>query len=171
MALHAFRERSPRLGEDAFVHESAHVIGDVTLGARVSVWFNAVIRGDVNYVRIGEETSIQDLCCLHVSYQTHPLVVGARVTVGHGAILHGCTIGDGCLIGLGSRVLDGAVVGADSMIAAGALVPPGLRVPSGSVAMGVPAQVVREVRPEERAHFAAAVARYVELARTYRGQG
>ena len=119
MALRGYLGKFPSVAADAYVDESAQIIGEVTIGPRSSVWCNAVIRGDVNFIRIGEETNVQDLACLHVTHDTHPLVVGARVSIGHGANLHGCAIGDGSLIGIGAIVLDGAIIGSGSLVAAG----------------------------------------------------
>ncbi len=167
MAIRAFEGRSPAIDPLASVDPSAQVIGEVTLGARSSVWCNCVVRGDVNSISIGEETNVQDLSCLHVR-RSNPLRLGNRVTVGHGVMLHGCVVEDGCLIGIGAIVLDGAVIGAESLVAAGALVTPGTQVPPGSVVMGSPGTVRRSTTREERAEFLATAAGYVELARRHR---
>jgi carbonic anhydrase/acetyltransferase-like protein (isoleucine patch superfamily) len=144
------------------------VIGDVVLGDDVSVWFNAVIRGDVNVIRIGDRTNIQDGCVLHVTHELHRLDVGNDVVVGHGAVLHGCQVGDGALIGIGARVLDGAVIEPGAQVGAGAVVAPGTVVPSGRLALGVPARVTRALRPAEKAEIPAIVSRYVALKESYR---
>ena len=160
----------PTIPNSVMVAPGARIIGDVVIGERSSIWYNVVIRGDVNYIRIGEETNIQDGSVLHVTHDTHPLVIGDRVTVGHGVRLHGCTVEDETLIGIGAIVLDGAVVEERSMVAAGALVPPGMRVPSGKLVAGVPARVRRDLGAEELANFAVSASRYVEYARmTYGG--
>ena len=143
------------------------MIGDVSLGRDDSVWFNAVVRGDVNAIRIGAATNIQDGSVLHVTHRAHPLDIGEGVVVGHGAILHGCRVEGGSMIGIGSRVLDGAVVEAGAQVAAGAVVTPGKRIPAGWVAMGVPARPVRKVAEDERDRVAAIVERYVALGKAY----
>jgi carbonic anhydrase/acetyltransferase-like protein (isoleucine patch superfamily) len=161
----------PTIPDSVLIAPGARIIGDVVMGERSSVWYNVVIRGDVHYIRIGEETNIQDGSVLHVTHDTHPLVIGNRVTVGHGVRLHGCTVEDETLIGIGAIVLDGAVVEERSMVAAGALVPPGMRVPSGKLVAGVPARVRRDLNADELANFKESADRYVEYARVARGEG
>ena len=156
----------PRLASSAYIDPTAQVIGDVVLGERTSVWCNATVRGDVSPIRIGEESNIQDNSVLHAD-DGFPLTIGKRVTVGHSVVLHGCTIGEGTLIGIGAIVLNGAKIGADCVIAAGALVPEGMEIPSGCLAMGVPAKVRREVSAEEKERFRLNADHYVELARRY----
>jgi carbonic anhydrase/acetyltransferase-like protein (isoleucine patch superfamily) len=168
--IHAYLGRVPAIGEGVHLVESAEIIGDVTIGRDSSVWYNAVIRGDVNVIRIGERTNIQDGCLLHVIGDTHPLTIGSDVTVGHGAILHGCTIGNSCLIGMGSIVLDGATVGDRSLVAAGSLVRMNEVIPPGVLAAGSPAQVVRPLTPEETASLAQSALNYMATVRDYRGQ-
>ncbi|MBI2619910.1 MAG: gamma carbonic anhydrase family protein [Ignavibacteriales bacterium] len=145
----------------------ASIVGDVEIGARCSVWFNAVIRGDVNTIRIGEETNIQDNAVLHVTHQTHPLRIGSRVTIGHGAIVHGATVGDCCLIGMGARVLDGAVLSPYSFVAAGSLVLEGFEVPEGVLIAGLPARVRRALTNEEREKLLQSAKSYVQYAESY----
>ena len=118
----AYQGQQPRLGPEVFIENSAMVIGDVELGAGSSVWFNAVVRGDVNYIRVGERTNIQDLCMVHVTLDKWPTIIGSGVTMGHRAVIHGARVGDQCLIGMGAIILDGAEIGDQSIIAAGALV-------------------------------------------------
>ena len=168
MAIRAFKGREPAIEASAFVEESAQVIGDVTIGARSSIWFNTVVRGDVNSIRIGEETNVQDLCCLHVTHEKYPLSIGSRVTVGHSVTLHGCTVGDDCLIGMGAILLDGVEVGPGCLVAAGALLPPSTKVPAGTLVMGSPANIKRKIGEDERAFMAASAAHYVGYAREYR---
>lgn len=132
----------------SLIFPGAVVVGDVTLGENCSVWFNAVIRADEAPITIGDGTNIQDNATLHVS-EDNPLTVGKNVTIGHGAILHSCTVEDGALIGMGAVVLDGAVIGQDAMVAAGALVTPRTVIPAGTLAVGSPAKVKRELTPEE----------------------
>lgn len=170
MPVRPFRDRAPSLGERVFLAPSAEVIGDVTLGDDVSFWFHTVARGDVNRIRIGDATNVQDGSVLHVTHERFPLAIGRGVVIGHGAIVHGCTIEDGALIGIGARVLDGAVVEAGAQIGAGALVAPGKRIPAGQLAVGVPARVVRPLRDEERAAIADIRDRYIALKDEYRAR-
>jgi carbonic anhydrase/acetyltransferase-like protein (isoleucine patch superfamily) len=148
------------------VDPSAVVIGNVAIGARTSIWPCAVLRGDTDRIEIGEETSIQDGSVLHTD-EGIILKIGNRVTVGHAVVLHGCTIEDECLIGIGSTILNNAKIGKGAVIAAGALVPEGVEIPAGMVAMGVPAKVRREVTAEERARFSSGVDHYVEKSQVY----
>ncbi len=164
------KEEGKRDGaEAAFVAGSASVIGDVVLGRDTSIWYGAVIRGDLKGIRIGERSNIQDGSILHVTRELG-VDVGEDVTVGHGAILHGCTVERECLIGMGAIILDGALIGEGSIVAAGSLVPEGRIVPPGSLAMGTPAKVVRGVRDEERQKIRDMAQAYVELARAHNGQ-
>lgn len=167
----AFNGIEPRIDPSAYVHSSAHVIGDVELGPEASVWFNAVVRGDVHRIRIGARTNLQDQATVHVTNGRWPTTLGDDVTVAHGVILHGCTIGDRCLIGIGAIVLDGAEIEPDCMIAAGSLVAPRTRVPSGSLVVGSPGKVARPLRPEELEHLRQSAANYAGYARSYRAQG
>jgi carbonic anhydrase/acetyltransferase-like protein (isoleucine patch superfamily) len=168
MPVLAYQEQRPKLGERVFIAPGAHVIGDVRLGDDVSIWFNTVVRGDVNFVRIGAGSNLQDGCVVHVSHETHPTILGAGVVVGHAVVLHGCTVEDGALIGIGARVLDGAVVEAGAQVAAGAVVAPGHRIPAGHLAVGIPARVRRELSDAERDHITAIRERYVALKEHYR---
>ena len=149
--LRAYRSVSPAVHATAFVDISAQVIGDVHVGEESSVWMNVVIRGDVNVMRIGARTNIQDLTLVHGMRGTHPTDVGDDVTIGHSAVIHGCTIEDRCLIGMGAIILNGARIGTGSIVAAGALVPEGMVVPPGSMVMGVPGKVRRALTPDEDA--------------------
>ena len=160
--------KAPRIAEDAWVADDATVTGDVTLGPGASLWFGVVVRGDVNHVRIGARTNVQDLSVVHVTGGTHPTVVGEDVTVGHRAVLHGCTVHDRCLVGIGAIVLDGAEVGPEAMVGAGALVPPGMKVPPRTLVLGAPAKVKRPLTDEEVDHLRESAARYVEYAARYR---
>ena len=165
-----YRGVHPSVHETAFVADSAQVIGDVALGQESSIWFQAVVRGDVNYIRISDRTNIQDSCVLHVTRGKHPLVIGDEVTVGHRVVLHGCTVGNNVLIGIGAIVLDGAIIEENVMIGAGSLVPPGSRVPYGTVVMGVPAKIKREIRPNEIEQIRQSARNYVEYLKTYKQQ-
>ncbi|HEY5617109.1 MAG TPA: gamma carbonic anhydrase family protein [Vicinamibacterales bacterium] len=149
--LRSFRSIHPTVHASAFVDISAQVIGDVHIGPESSVWMNVVVRGDVNSIRIGARTNLQDLTLLHVMRNTHPTIIGDDVTVGHSAVVHGCTIEDRCLIGMGAILLNGCRIGSGSIVAAGAVVPEGMVVPEGSMVMGVPGKVRRSLTPEEDA--------------------
>jgi carbonic anhydrase/acetyltransferase-like protein (isoleucine patch superfamily) len=166
--VQSFGGKTPQIDGSAFVADNATVIGDVVVGARSSLWFGAVLRGDVFHIRIGDETSIQDNSVLHVTEGQHATLVGSRVTVGHSVTLHGCTVLDRCIIGMGSTVLDEAVIGERSIVGAGALVTPGTRIPPGTLAVGAPARVRRELTPEELDWIESSADHYVELCRRYR---
>jgi carbonic anhydrase/acetyltransferase-like protein (isoleucine patch superfamily) len=165
-----FRGVHPQIHPTAFIEDSAQIIGDVQIGEESSVWFNAVLRGDVYYIRIGNRTNIQDGTVVHVSNGTHATILEDEVTVGHNATLHGCYIERGCLIGMGSIVMDDVRVGAESIVAAGALVSPGTRVPPRSLVIGAPARVKRELTSEEVAGLATYWKNYIEYTRTYKEQ-
>ncbi|MDM7915992.1 MAG: gamma carbonic anhydrase family protein [Candidatus Eisenbacteria bacterium] len=158
------------LGADVFLAPGCVLTGDIVLGDRASIWFGTVARADVDRIRIGEGTNVQDGCVLHVSHG-FPLALGAWVTVGHAVVLHGCTVEDGALIGIGSRLLDGVVVGQESWIGAGSLVTPGTKIPEGVLAFGSPARVVRPLSEEERRRGRESAERYVAYAREYRAAG
>ena len=161
--------KRPRVPATAWVAPSATVIGDVVLGEESGIWFSAVVRGDEHFIRIGDGTNVQDGAVLHVTSGTHPLVVGHGVTVGHAAVLHGCTVHSRTLIGMTAVVLDGAEIGEGSLIAAGALVTPGTRIPAGVLAMGRPARVRRELTPAESRTVREAARHYIDLLRSYHG--
>jgi carbonic anhydrase/acetyltransferase-like protein (isoleucine patch superfamily) len=165
--LFPYRGVLPTVDASAFVAPTASVIGDVVLGPGSSIWYGAVIRGDVMPIRIGERTSIQDNAVLHATGGWHDTVVGDRVTVGHSVILHGCQVGSDCLIGMGSIVLDAAEIGDWVMLGAGSLVTARTRIPSGVLAMGRPARPIRELTDEERARIAEAAELYVGYARDH----
>lgn len=157
----------PQLGKNVFIAPGAWLIGDVIVGDGSSVWFNTLVRGDVNAIRIGTDTNIQDNSTLHVTSEKFPLVIGNRVTVGHRAIVHGCTVEDDCMIGMGSIVMDGAKIGAGSLVGAGSVVTPGTVVPPGSLVLGMPGKVMRPVNERERELVLSAGDHYRELARDY----
>ena len=166
--IYDYLDRRPRIADSVFVAPNATVIGDVEIGPDSSVWFNTVIRGDVNRIRIGERTNIQDGAVLHVTYERFSLQVGSNVTAGHGTILHGCTIEDYCLIGMGARILDGAHVGKFSLVAAGSLIREGESIPEYSLVAGVPAIVKRSLTAEEIERIKQSAERYVRYKETYR---
>lgn len=165
--LRPYRGLLPTVHPTAFVDESAQVIGDVHLGADSSVWMNVVIRGDVNFIRIGDRSNIQDGTIVHVMRDTHPTRVGNDVTVGHAALLHGCTIEDRCLIGMGAQLLNGAVIGADSIVAAGTLVTEETKLPPRSLVMGRPGKVKRALTDAEVASILDYAERYVNYKKDY----
>jgi carbonic anhydrase/acetyltransferase-like protein (isoleucine patch superfamily) len=166
--IRPFGGKTPQLGESVFVAPSADVIGNVVVGARSSIWYCVVLRGDVESIRVGAETSIQDNTVVHVDSSGYSTVIGDRVTVGHSVVLHGCSIGDDALIGIGSIVLNGAEVGAGAMVGAGSLVTPGTKIPPGMLALGSPARVKRPLTDEEKRHMREGAARYVRLGREHR---
>lgn len=168
MPVHALGELVPRLGRRVFLAPTAVVTGDVELGDDVSFWFHTAARGDVHWIRIGPRTNVQDGTVLHVSHRTHPLSIGADVVIGHAAVLHGCTVEDGALIGIGARVLDGAVIESGAQVGAGAVVAPGHRIPAGHLALGVPAKAVRPLSEEESRNIGEIAERYVALKERYR---
>jgi carbonic anhydrase/acetyltransferase-like protein (isoleucine patch superfamily) len=163
-----FGGHSPRIGRDVFLAPNATIIGDVEIADGASVWFGAVLRGDIGPIRIGPRTNVQDLACVHLTEGLSQTVLGADVTVGHGAILHGCVVGDRCLVGMGSVVLDNAQIGEGSVIAAGSVVTARTVIPPRSLVRGTPARVIREVTPEEGALGVIGAAHYVETARRFR---
>jgi carbonic anhydrase/acetyltransferase-like protein (isoleucine patch superfamily) len=167
--LRPFRAISPSIDPAAYVDVSAQIIGDVHVGAESSVWMNVVIRGDVNRIRIGARTNIQDLTLVHVMRETHPTLIGDNVTIGHSAVVHGCTIEDRCLIGMGAVLLNGCRIGTGSIIAARALVPEGMIVPPGSMVMGMPARVMRRLTEAEDASITWYADNYVQYRLAYSG--
>jgi carbonic anhydrase/acetyltransferase-like protein (isoleucine patch superfamily) len=159
----------PRVHPTAYIDESAQVIGDVEIGEASSVWMAVVVRGDVHRIRIGRRTNLQDGTIVHVMRETHPTAIGDDVTVGHGAIIHGCTVEDGCLVGMGAIVLNGALVGAGSLVAAGTLVTEGMQIPPRSLVMGSPGKVKRPLTDAEVADVLSYAARYVDYRLDYLG--
>lgn len=169
-----YEGKHPKIAPSAFVAPNAVVIGEVEIGAEASIWFGAVVRGDIGSIRIGARTNIQDLACIHVtgaevtSQRQANVAIGCDVTVGHSAVLHGCTVGDGCLIGIGAIVLDHAVIGDGAVVAAGALVPPRMVVPARAFVRGVPARVVGELTDEQVGLGREGAAHYVDAGARYR---
>lgn len=157
----------PTLGNGIFIAPTAVVLGDVRLGDRSSIWYNAVLRADINYISIGYDTNIQDGVVGHLA-DNYPLVVGNKVTVGHGAVLHACTIEDECLIGMNCTILDGARIGKNSIIAAGSLVPRGTQVPEGSLFAGLPGKVKKSLSEKEQSSIAGWADKYLEVAKAHR---
>ena len=167
----AYDGKTPRVHPTAFVVGSATVIGDVVIGPESSVWFGAVVRGDIEAIRIGARSNVQDNATLHVVGGKFGTTLGDGVTVGHNAIVHATVVEDGALVGMGAIVLDGAVVGARSLVGAGAVVPPGTRIPPGSLVLGSPGKVVRALSGEEIDRIAASASKYVGYAKRYRDEG
>lgn len=173
MTIKAYRGALPQLGQSVYIDETALIIGKVTLGDHVSIWPMTVVRGDVHHITIGEGTNIQDGCVLHVTHagewsaEGHPLLIGRHVTVGHKVVLHGCTVGDHCLIGMSSTLMDGAVVEDEVMIGAGSLVTPGKRLESGYLYVGAPARQIRPLKAEEKALLRYSAQQYVLLKNDY----
>ena len=161
----------PKLGKNVFIAPSADVIGEVEIDDESSIWFQVVIRGDVNWIKIGARTNIQDQSCLHVTRKTCPLQIGDEVTVGHRVMLHGCTVGNRVLVGMSATIMDRAVIGDDSVVGAGSLVTEGKEFPPNSLILGSPAKVVRELKPEERGFLTKSAKNYVEDAKEYLGMG
>ena len=165
--MRAFRGVMPTVASSAFVDETAVVIGDVVVGSESSIWFNTVIRGDVNYIRIGHRTNVQDLSLLHVTHDTHPLILGDDITVGHHVVLHGCTIHDRVLIGMGTVIMDGAVIEQDCIVGAGSLLTERIRVPANSLVIGSPARVRRSLTEAELAWIKESAQNYIHYASQY----
>jgi carbonic anhydrase/acetyltransferase-like protein (isoleucine patch superfamily) len=166
--LRAFQGIMPKVEPSAFIEETAVVLGDVVIGAESSVWFLTIIRGDVNVIRIGARTNIQDLCALHVTHDTHPLIIGDEVTVGHRVLLHGCTIKNRVLVGMGAILMDGVVIGEECVIGAGSLVTEGTEVPPRSVVLGSPGRVKRALTDAEREWIRQSATNYVRYAAEHR---
>ena len=176
MSIRKFNDKLPKLGVSVFIDESAVVIGDVTLGNNVSIWPTTVVRGDVESIKIGDGTNVQDGSVLHVSHAGryselgHPLVIGKYVTIGHKAVVHACTVGDYCLIGIGAIILDDAVLEDYVMLGAGALVPPGKRLESGYLYVGSPAKQVRPLKESEKQFLEYSAEHYISLKNSYISQ-
>jgi gamma-carbonic anhydrase len=165
--IKSFAGKYPKIHDTAFVTEDATVIGDVEIGEEASVWFGSVIRGDVNHIRIGARTNIQDACVVHVNSNDHPTILEHEITVGHRVTLHGCYVEAGCLIGIGSILLDGSRIGSNSLVAAGSLITPGTVIPPKSLVMGAPAKVKRQLTSDELENLSRSWRNYVQLSRLY----
>lgn len=165
MLVKKINDKTPSFGEEVFIAENATIVGDVKMGNQCSVWYGAVIRGDVNTIQIGNKVNIQDGAVIHATYQKHATTIGNNVSIGHRAIVHGCTIEDNVLIGMGSIVMDGCVVEQHSIIAAGAVVTEHTRVESGSIYAGIPAKKVKSLSPEQMQHIETLADNYVTYAK------
>jgi carbonic anhydrase/acetyltransferase-like protein (isoleucine patch superfamily) len=168
--LYAFDGKIPKVHESVFLAAGSRVIGDVELGENVSIWFNTVVRGDVERIHIGKDSNIQDNVTIHVTHFANPTCIGEAVTVGHGAVLHGCTVKDRALIGMNAVVLDRAVIGEESLVAAGAVVLGGTIVPPGMLVAGIPAKILRPLTPDERQMVIDGSANYMMYVQHYRGE-
>lgn len=162
-----FQDKTPKIHESVFVAEDAIVIGDVEIGAESSVWYGSILRGDVNFIRIGERVNIQDASVIHVSSKTHPTILEDEITLGHRVTLHGCYVETGCLIGIGAIIMDGARIGKNSLVAAGSLVTPNTKIPERSLVMGSPAKVKRELSDDEVKDLERFWKNYVSLSEIY----
>jgi len=146
--IKSVRGHSPKIGEDCFIAENATIVGEVSMGSQCSVWFNAVLRGDVHFIKIGDKVNVQDGAVIHCTYKKSPTTIGNNVSIGHNAIVHGCTIKDDVLVGMGSIIMDDCVLESNSIIAAGAVLTKGTHVPSGSIFAGMPAKKIKDISPE-----------------------
>ena len=165
--IRSFKDIAPKIHETAFVSDDAIVIGDVEIGEDASVWFGSIVRGDVNFIRIGARTNIQDATVIHVSSKTHSTVLEDEITIGHRVTLHGCYVERGCLIGMGAIIMDGVRVGANSLVGAGSLLTPGTQIPPRSLVIGSPGRVKRELTDDELALLDRSWRNYVELKKHY----
>lgn len=166
--IESFQNLHPKIHESVFVADNATIVGDVEIGEDSSVWFNSILRGDVNFIRVGKRVNIQDGSIIHVSTKTHPTVLEDEITLGHRVTLHGCYIETGCLIGIGAIVLDGVRVGRNSLVAAGSLITPNVKIPPRSLVMGNPAKVKRQLSDEEIKDLERFWRNYVALSEVYR---
>lgn len=165
--LLAYKGIWPKLHETVFVTEGARIIGDVEIGEHSSIWFNTVVRGDVHFVKIGKRTNVQDNSTLHVTKDTYPLVIGDDITIGHNVVLHGCTLKGKSLIGMGAIILDNAEVGEECIVGAGTLITEGTKIPPGSLVLGSPGKVVRQLKPEEKERVMRSASNYMSYVRNY----
>ncbi len=166
-SVRAYRGIYPKIDPSVYLSENVVVIGDVEIGEDSSVWFGSVVRGDVNYIRIGKRTNIQDNSVVHVTHDTHPTIVGDNVTVGHRVILHGCVLGSNILVGMGAVIMDGVEIEDYVLVGAGALITPNKKIPSGVLVAGVPAKIIRELRPEEIRMIEESARNYVNYKNEY----
>jgi len=165
-----FRGKSPAIPDSCYISESVDLIGDVTLGENVSLWFGTVVRGDMHFITIGNRSNIQDNSVVHVTTDISPTRIGSEVTVGHNAIIHGATIEDRCLIGMGAIIMDDAVVGEGSIVGAGAIVPPNKIIPPRSLVVGLPAKIVRQTTDEELEMIIERAQHYIDFSQKYKNQ-
>lgn len=169
MPIYPYKDKLPALAAGVFLAPSAELAGEIEVGRDSSFWFHTAARGDVHWIKVGERTSVQDGSVLHVTHEAFPLLIGSDVVIGHSCMIHGCTLEDACLIGIGARVLDGAVIESGAQVGAGAVVPPGMRVAAGQLALGVPARMVRALSDSERDGIREIASRYVRVKNDYLG--
>ena len=162
-----FKGITPKIHPSAILFDGVKIIGDVEIGANSSIWYNTVIRGDVHYIKIGSGTNIQDLTMLHVTNDRFPLNIGNNITIGHSVTIHGSTLHDNCLIGIGARILDGSIINSYSLVGAGAVVKEGFEVPAGVLVAGVPAKIIRELTEEEKRNIEISAINYIKYALEY----
>ena len=165
--IHSFDGNKPEIKEDVFIAEGSKIIGNVVIKKGASIWFNTIIRGDIDSIKIGQNTNVQENSTLHID-KGIPLNIGDNVTIGHGAVLHGCTVNNNCIVGMGSTVLNNAEIGENTIIGAGALIPEGKEIPPGSLVLGVPGKVVRDLKEDEINKIKKSAEHYHQLARRYR---
>ena len=170
MVIKKFQNKEPKIADSAFIAENAVIIGDVEIGENSSIWYNCVLRGDVNFIKIGNRTNIQDGTIVHVSSKDFPTIIDDEVTIGHSATIHACHIESGCLIGIGAIILDGSVIGKNSLVAAGSLVTPNTIIPERSFVLGAPAKVRRELTDEEVANLEVFWTNYTKLTDIYKNE-
>lgn len=174
LAAVGMKDAKPTLGKEVFIAPNATVVGDVKIGQKSSIWYGAVLRGDVNNITIGEQTNIQDNAVVHVAKNVippgspHPTTIGSRVTIGHGAIVHACSVGDDCLVGMGAKLLDGVKMEQGSIVAGGAMVLPGVTIPTGQIWAGTPARFLRALTADEAMFISSSASRYADLADVHR---
>ena len=164
--IQTFDGNKPEIKENVFIAEGSKIIGDVVIEKGASIWFNTIIRGDIDSIKVGQNTNIQENSTLHID-KGISLSIGDNVTIGHGSVLHGCTVEDNCIVGMGATILNNAVIGENTIIGAGALVPEGKEIPSGSLVLGVPGKVVRELKEDEKNEIKESADHYQKLARRY----
>ncbi|WP_139904637.1 gamma carbonic anhydrase family protein [Clostridium thermarum] len=165
--LHIYKGIYPKVAEDVFIAEGSHIIGYVTIEKNCSIWFGAVLRGDDNYITVGEGTNIQDNSVIHGSKDTAPTIIGKYVTIGHNAIIHGAEIGDNCLIGMGSIIMNNCKIGKNTIIGAGSLIPGGKEIPEGVLCMGSPAKIIRNLTEEEYKKLRSSAEHYIKMMGEY----
>ena len=167
-SIYSYKGITPKIHPSVFICEGVRIVGDVEIGEQSSVWFNSVIRGDVHWIKIGKRTNIQDLSMLHVTNQRYPLLIGDDVSIGHSVTLHGCTLKDNCLIGMGALILDNATVNSNTIVAAGSVVKENFVVPEGVLLAGVPGKIIRDLKPEEIERVTSTSPNYIKYSQDYR---